>query len=1109
MVENYLHFITNRGKTLYQTISNLSSNVENIYILVGFFYFSGFFRLKDEFKNKNIKILIGLDIQKHLSNLLIEYEIFKAQPINESISDIKNRFYSSIVKAFSQSDIFDNYEVKESLEIFVKKIEDGTIEVRKTKEPNHAKLYIFENKPEFSQNGDYPGTVITGSSNLSIEGLEKRFEIDIISREKSHYLEAKRIFDSLWNSSIPVVNKENISEFREKVLKKIWPTYDIPTPFEVYVRVLIEYFSVSNKTHIRIPKEINKQSMNLAYQNDAVKFGIDAIKRHNGVIIADVVGLGKSIVASAIAHNLNLDTIVICPPHLEEQWNYYKRSYKFMGDVYSSGKIEKALKDWAGTEGKKLIIVDEAHRFRNTDTVAYKQLWLLCQGNYVLLLTATPFNNTPQDIESLLKLFDSPKKSTLKHIDDLSREFKELIKKYKYLKKTSKNLKREQIKERADEIAKRIRYIISPITLRRTRVDLQKIKKYKDDLERQGIEFPKVNPPEIVSYSFNELDELYLETIEKFVIDEDNLSCEGCFKASRYKTISYITDDSYKGEIAVKYSGISNKKEAINFIEESQKSLSTLIRRIFVKRFESSFGSFKNSVDKYIASHEKIREYYLKEGKIPIYKKIDQLPSVSEIEEMTPDEREEILSKFDELERKDELIWVDASKLSNKFIEDLEKDIDILKDIKNKWSKYVSNPEIYDYKLKKLFNILYEKLEKKEKIIIFSEYSDTVDYLFEQLKANGFRVIRYDASSKESVRDEIERNFDASYQEHLQKDDYDILITTDVLSEGINLHRANNIINYDIPYNPTKVIQRIGRVNRISKNKLKDIWIYNFFPTKIGEGHTNIRNISTLKMYMIHFLLGEDTQYLTNDEELRSFFYEEFKRSQYFEEESWDVEYRNFLYDVEENHPDIYQRALSIPYRTKIKRILDKEIKIENTKLESPLYIVFSKKGENFIFKLGFYKDGKFNIRNINDEDAIKIFQATLEEKSFEVDKKFYDTYNEIKKTIFSSQNLVMTDRWDREIYGKIENLKKDAQKNFPQYVEYLNKLKKLFDLEVIPDYIAGIVKNMKFESKEDLENLIKELPEFYVDEVIKRIDEYDKEDDIIIISEEITTTQN
>lgn len=1091
------YFITNRGKTLAETISNISTSVENIYILVGFFYFSGFFRLKDEFKDKNIKILIGLDIEKKLGKFFIEYQIIK-EGENISEKDLKKKTYNSFVQMFSYSDFFDNPQVKESFNLFVNKIKDGTIELRKTKEPNHAKLYIFENKKDFSQNGDYPGTVITGSSNLSLKGLEKRFEIDVISREKAHYNEAKKIFDELWKNSVPIASKENFDEFKENVLNKIWPTYELPTPYEVYIRVLDEYFK-ANEPVIRIPKDINRNFINLQYQNDAIKFAIETIKKHNGVIIADVVGLGKSIIASAIAHNLNLDTIIITPPHLKDQWEAYRIKFKFMGNVYSTGKIEDALKDYAKEPQRKLIIVDEAHRFRNTDTINYHLLWLLCQGNYVALLTATPFNNSPEDIESLLKLFTPLRKSTLKHIDDLSLEFKTLIKKYKELKKSAKNLQKQQIKQQADEIAKRIRYIISPITIRRTRVDLMKIEKYKKDLEKQGIVFPKVNPPDIIPYSFGSLDELYLETIEKFIEDNN----QNNFTAARYKPILYINDEDYKAEIAVKYTGHKTKKEALQFIEISQTNLSSLIKRIFVKRFESSFGSFAKTLDDFIESHQKIKEYYEKKGKVPIYKKFDQIPSISELEEMNDTERMESLKKLEELTNNEEIIWIEKDKLSNQFIKDIDNDIKILEGIKKDWAKYISNIN-YDYKFQKLLEILKQKIKNNEKVIIFSEYSDTVNYLYENLKEK-FRVISYTSASKENLREEVEKNFDASISENFQKNDYDILITTDVLSEGINLHRANNIINYDIPYNPTRIIQRIGRVNRVSKLKLKDIFIYNFFPSKIGETHTHIKNISTLKMHMIHFLLGEDAQYLTQEEEIRSFFEQMYENSSYFEEESWDVKYRSFLYEVEDKNPEILRKAGTIPLRTKIQRKIEKEIKIENSQHKKPIYLIFAKKGENFIFKSGFLINNSLEIKTLTDEDAIKLFEADINEKSYEVSNDFYEKYTKIKENIFETSTILIRDGRDKwkDVLNKLIVLEKDLKDNF-EYSNYISKLKEVIELENLPDYILKIIKEVEFNSIEDLEKLKEKLPEFYIDKVLSNINEMDSKDDVIIISEEI-----
>ncbi|GAH75020.1 unnamed protein product, partial [marine sediment metagenome] len=268
---------------------------------------------------------------------------------------------------------------------------NGTLEIKKTLQPNHAKLYIFENQKEFSQGGDYPGTVITGSSNLSRSGLRGRFEINVVFRDTMNFSEAYKIFQDLWENAVTIVDKNNINEFLYNVVEKIWID-KLPKPFLLYIRVLQEYFDEHIKDSvIRLPAEITRgRYMNLKYQIDAVKKALDVIQRHNGVIIADVVGLGKSIIASAIAYNLNIKTIVIAPPHLKSQWIDYCYDFEFPAKVYSSGKIEQAIEENDQDE-EKLLIIDEAHKYRNELTIDYANLHKLCQRNKIVLLSATPF----------------------------------------------------------------------------------------------------------------------------------------------------------------------------------------------------------------------------------------------------------------------------------------------------------------------------------------------------------------------------------------------------------------------------------------------------------------------------------------------------------------------------------------------------------------------------------------------------------------------------------------------------------------------------------------------------------------------------------------------
>ena len=149
-----------------------------------------------------------------------------------------------------------------------------------------------------------------------------------------------------------------------------------------------------------------------------------------------MVGLGKSIIASTVARNLRLRAIVICPPHLCRQWEGYRDEFGFTASVFSAGKIEEALKyymEMIKDNEQFLIIIDEAHRFRNEFTEDYSFLHNICSGNKVLLLTATPFNNQPEDIYSLIKLFQNPSHSTLKTVENLGASFKSLIDQYRKL----------------------------------------------------------------------------------------------------------------------------------------------------------------------------------------------------------------------------------------------------------------------------------------------------------------------------------------------------------------------------------------------------------------------------------------------------------------------------------------------------------------------------------------------------------------------------------------------------------------------------------------------------------------------------------------------------
>ena len=1072
-------FITNEERLLSDVIRNILPSSQNLYFLIGYFYFSGFQEIYKNISDKEIKILVGLEIEHDLANKVREYEII--QEVNISRGKVRDNYCESLVTLFTDTDYFDTREKQEAFGLFLDKIIDGTLEIKKTMQPNHAKLYIFENKKEFSQGGDYPGTVITGSSNLSRAGLRGRFEINVVSRDSRNFSEAYEIFQDLWKDAVMIVDKNNLQDFLYNVVEKIWID-KLPKPFLLYVRVLEEFYSPDKSKNIKYAAQISRKYLNLKYQIDATEQALKILVKHSGVIIADVVGLGKSIISSVLAHNMRLKTIVIAPPHLVGQWDDFRYDFDFNAKIYSNGKIEDALKE-NDDEEEKLIIIDEAHKYRNEETKDYANLHKLCQGNKIVLLSATPFNNRPQDIFSIIKLFQIVAKSTIQTVDNLSYRFKQLIKEYKEIQKAQKENNLSMNKE-IKELADKIRDILYPVVIRRSRLDLDAINEYKKDLKKQKIEFPKVNPPELLEYELGALSELYKKTLERIAPEDESKG----FIGARYKPVFYLKDiEKYRKEIEEEF-------EDENLFKQSQINLAKFMRRLLVRRFESSVYAFRETLDSMIESSETILSWYDKLGKVPIYKRgnlpdIDAL--INEYENDFFKELEDILND-EQLKKHYEkgLRLIDKKEIRKQFVEDVNKDIRLLKEIRDEWFKngIEKDPKLDGFKI-----VIKEKLKEnpRRKIIVFTEFADTANYLFDNLK-NDLKVFKYtSADASKSNKNIIKENFDAGEEIAKQKKDYDVLIATDAISEGFNLHRAGIVFNYDIPYNPTRVIQRVGRINRINKKVFDELFIFNFFPTATGEKETRIKQISTLKIALIHALLGEDTKVLTKDEELRSYYKEEYeKRLEMQEELSWDVEYRNLINDLRNTNPKVIEEANKIPKRTRIRRTVKKTQKG---------VVVFARKGSEYTFKFGDSEDECFAL---GPEQALKLFKAEVGEKAEKVSENFEKIYQNIKNNLFAKKTQVPYDKGRKEAIDKIIVLKD----KFPQQKDYLEDLQ--FVLEKLDSLPLRYAKQIRAISekhlREDIDELKKDVPHKYLIEIREKANNIDDEEESLIISEEL-----
>ena len=262
-------FITNKELILSDIINSILPKCDNAYFLVGYFYFSGFAELCEKLKGVNLKVLVGLEVERNIVNGIKEVENFTTS--NKSRGQLREDFYKSLVDIYNNTDFFDSEEQIEKFKLFLKKLENGTLEIRKTMDPNHAKMYLFQNKDELTECGTFPGSMITGSSNFSVTGLKNRLELNVVLRDKPSYEEGKAVFDELWETAVAVVDEEHISDFKEKVIKHIW-FEKLCSPYAMFIRVLHEYFNIPTDDNILTPNDITDGTYSdLKYQTDAVQ----------------------------------------------------------------------------------------------------------------------------------------------------------------------------------------------------------------------------------------------------------------------------------------------------------------------------------------------------------------------------------------------------------------------------------------------------------------------------------------------------------------------------------------------------------------------------------------------------------------------------------------------------------------------------------------------------------------------------------------------------------------------------------------------------------------------------------------------------------------------
>ncbi len=837
-------FFTNReDNTLFQKIVQTVEGVKDFaqfLAVVGYFRSSGYAQISQLVtRAKTIRVLVGIDVDSLTATLAQN-----TQPSLQQILGVYGDFYQKDIEECEYSEA-----VERGIEQMIEDLHSGRLELRIYRAQNlHAKFYLF--LPE-EHTGSSDGRVITGSSNLSESGLgirkPQQYELNVELRDYDDVHFCHEEFKALWGEGVEI-SGEHMQQFYAKT-----HLGQTPTPWELYMKVLIEYFGeqVENDFSIKLPEGIKEYS----YQKDAAVQGLQMLKRHNGFILGDVVGLGKTIVAAMIAKRFVEENgaltriLVVYPPAVEGNWKKTFRQFGFTTDCaqfVSNGSLGKVLlceENYLAKELYDLVIVDESHGFRNDDSTKYDELQQICKAERsssgriggakkVMLLTATPLNNGPRDLYNQIRLFQDDRNSTIDGLRNLQGFFNPRISCYQALK--AERSKAENLSEEVDRLYQEIRdRVLRHIIVRRTRTNILHDPKY-----RQEIQFPAIAPPCSLEYP------LGLQTAQLFAQTFDILVGGGRKEPklayARYKVEEFFVD------------GIRSKSACVRAV-----SLAGIYKTILVKRLESSFYAFRETLRRLLLSTQQMLEM-LEEDKVLVLKTrslIDLLEKGMELDE--------IIEKF---EGSDECEVFSVSQFRPEFRDALENDKKLLEKLIAGWENVNKDP-----KLEQLILKLPEILRgegRSGKVVIFSESVDTLKYLEEELKKRLKRddILRVDAKNRKSAIPKIAPSFDASYEGDLEGlKEYNILLSSDVLSEGVNLHRCNVVVHYDTPWNATKLMQRNGRVNRVGTTA-KMIYNYLFYPSSEGDRVLGLYANALMKMQGFHTALGEDAKIYSNEE---------------------------------------------------------------------------------------------------------------------------------------------------------------------------------------------------------------------------------------------------
>jgi superfamily II DNA or RNA helicase len=850
--------IDNRTRELAPEIVNFLADSVRAHFAVGYFFLSGFEAIAAQIPHLDqMRLLIGNVTNRQTIEQLAEgyghLEMARRAVRRQRMSGVETpRIRAETVDSIQTTmELMDQTDGAQELILSLADlIARGKVQVRLyTRGRLHAKAYLFDFDP--ARIHAQKGAAIVGSSNLSLGGVTHNTELNVRVFGDGNHAELSRWFDELWDEA------EEFDEDLMRELRRSWASSQVipapgaaaeeaprpVSPYDIYLKTL--YALVADRLEGRRDAELlwEAEMPDLAdFQRVAVQQAIRILDTYGGVFVADVVGLGKTFIGTTLLKHYSLyqgmRPLVVCPASLVEMWQWFMERYQIDAPVVSMGLLsqqgnERMLVDNWRYRDRNLVLVDESQNFRHQDTQRYAALQIFTQNRPSILLTATPRATSAWDVFHQMRLWH-PQDTTAIPIDPPS--LPEFFRRVE--------------PRNEDPPSRELQEVLNHVLIRRTR---RHIRTYYPDAQINGqpIVFPE-RRLETVTYSIEETYRAPGDTAEESRVYRRLHDLMAQLTHARYALFDYVLPD---------------RRDQLRYqeLKRAGAALRGLMRVMLFKRFESSVHAFRETVNR-LGDLQRAFQGALDRGLVPAGDEATDILYKSDL-----DDEVSLYEALEQASTRYPITDFDVPTLQA----GLETDIAILDEI----ARLVEpiDPD-EDDKLQHLVAMVTGGRShasgralpgnlSQSKVLIFTQYADTAHYLYDNLRHLGrIRAVESDTSDLDRVILRFAPRAN-NYEPGPGEEELRILVSTDVLSEGLNLQDANHVINYDLHWNPIRLIQRVGRVDRIGTEHT-EVYAYNFLPETGLERELGLERRLENRITEIHRTIGEDTAILHKSEQI-------------------------------------------------------------------------------------------------------------------------------------------------------------------------------------------------------------------------------------------------